>query len=143
MRCSLSPREAQTMADRMVPADHAWEWTQAMFDLGASICTKRSPGCDRCPVNAYCAWARQGCPKPDPAVGSAGSSRTQARFEGSDRQARGRLLRALADGPVPDEQIAAVMGVDVDRSIRLLDALVLDGLVSRSGDGGSVVLGDG
>ncbi len=37
---------------------------------------------------------------PDPAVGSSGVSGTQARFDGSDRQARGRLMKALSDGPV-------------------------------------------
>ena len=38
---------------------------------------------------------------PDPAVGSADVSVRQARFEGSDRQARGRLMKALSAGPVP------------------------------------------
>ena len=51
--------------------------------------------CDECPARAWCAWRRRGCAEPDPAVGSAGVSGRQSRFEGSDRQGRGRLVDAL------------------------------------------------
>ncbi len=61
---------------------------------------------------------------PDPAVGSAGVSTSQAPFEGSDRQRRGRVLAALQSGsrPVGDFDPHIVAG------------LVDDGLVQRSGD---------
>ena len=44
---------------------------------------------------AICTWSLDGRPDPDPAVGSAGVSGGQSRFEGSDRQGRGRLVDAL------------------------------------------------
>jgi A/G-specific adenine glycosylase len=90
---ALSPREAQELADEMVPLGRGWEWNQAVLDLGATICVKRAPHCDRCPVANRCEWARHGFPEPDPAD-RPGAPR-QPRFEGSDRQGRGRLVQAL------------------------------------------------
>ena len=55
----------------------------------------------RLPGAARCAWAAAGLAAPDPADGSAGVSAGQPRFEGSDRQGRGRLVEALCAGPVP------------------------------------------
>ena len=52
-----------------------------------------------CPVADGCAWAAAGRPDPDPADGSAGVSGGQSRFEGSDRQGRGRLVEALRARP--------------------------------------------
>ena len=54
---------------------------------------------------------------PDPAVGSAGVSTRQARFEGSDRQARGRLMKALSAGPVSRSDVASVMQRDEETRI--------------------------
>ena len=35
-------------------------YTQAIMDLGATVCTRRQPGCGRCPLNARCAALRTG-----------------------------------------------------------------------------------
>ena len=35
-------------------------FNQAMMDLGATLCTLRNPGCDRCPVRQWCRAARKG-----------------------------------------------------------------------------------
>ncbi|MFN8017624.1 MAG: A/G-specific adenine glycosylase [Acidimicrobiales bacterium] len=97
----LKPKEAQLAADAVVPMGEGWAWNQAMLDLGATTCTARSPGCEGCPVARWCAWRAAGCPPPDPAVGSHGVAGRQSRFEGSDRQGRGRLVDALRRGPSP------------------------------------------
>jgi A/G-specific adenine glycosylase len=39
--------------DRM-PASAASEFNQALMDLGAKICTTRSPGCEMCPISSHC-----------------------------------------------------------------------------------------
>ena len=126
----LSPAEAQQTADAAVPESWGWTWGQAVFDLGAAICRKRSPRCDACPIAAHCAWAMAGWPEPDPVVGSAGISAGQSRFEGSDRQGRGRLVDALRAGPVTDADLAGIMGWpgDPDRATRVAATLVRDGL---------------
>lgn len=128
---ALSPRDAQALADDTVPPGDGWRWGQAVFDLGAAICTKRTPACGECPLReAGCRWAAAGFPQPDPISGSAGIAGPQSRFEGSDRQGRGRLVDALRSGPVRAAELAAVMGwpEQPDRAVRVAATLVADGL---------------
>ena len=124
----LRPAEAQTLADALVPDDGVWRWNQAVMELGALVCTGRAPACGRCPVRQRCRWRGQG---DDPARGSAGVPGRQSRFEGSDRQARGRLVDALRAGPVDSADLAEVAGVADERLARVVDALVADGLARR------------
>ncbi len=134
----LAPAEAQVAADALVPRGKGWAWNQGMLDLGAMVCTARSPRCDTCPIARSCAWHRAGNPDPDPARGSAAVAGGQSRFAGSDRQGRGRLVAALASGAVvtPDG-LATVMGWpdDPDRARRVADGVVRDGLAVARPDG--------
>ncbi len=133
----LRPAEAQDLVDAMVPAGRGWSFGQALLDLGATVCTTRSPACTSCPIRRRCRWASAGRPDPDPARGSAGVSTTQARFAGSDRQGRGRLVAALRTGPVASGHLATVAGWpdDPDRAAAVADRLLAEGLVVRDGDG--------
>jgi A/G-specific adenine glycosylase len=133
---ALAPKEAQSLADSLVPPGRAWEWGQAVFDLGALVCVKRDPRCDVCPIVTECRWAQAGFPAPDPVVGSAGISGRQSTFEGSDRQGRGRLVDALRSGPVALGDLAEVMGWPGDalRAGRVAESLVTDGLAVTDGD---------
>lgn len=127
---SLGGREAQALADTIVPAGAGWAWNQAMLDLGATVCSKRSPACPSCPVQTWCAWHRAGSPDPDPAVGSYGVTGGQSTFAGSDRQGRGRLVDALRSAPIAVDQLAEAMGWpdDGDRAGRVAATVVADGL---------------
>ena len=126
----LSPREAQAAADAFVAPGTGWAHNQSLMDLGAMRC-RPAPDCDGCPLRPACAWAIAGRPEPDPAVGSAGVSGRQAKFEGSDRQGRGRLLRAAAVGPVLLVDLADAMGWpdDTDRATRVAGALAAEGFL--------------
>ena len=128
----LSARESQELADQWLPRGHAWEWNQVMMDFGAQMCTARKPKCAECPVAAQCKWTSG----EDPARASALTSKPQARFDGSDRQARGRLLKTLTECGVRRAELAVAMGVPSDpaRAERLLDSLVRDGLVVVDSD---------
>ena len=119
----LTPKQAQAIADEAVPMDQGWMWNQVIMDLGATLC-RPSPHCDECPLASTCSWHLAGRPAPDPAVGSAGVSGKQARFEGSDRQARGEVLRTLGERPRTLD----------DLDDRIVAGLVADGLVERRGD---------
>lgn len=135
---SLTLREVQGRADAAVPTGAGWEWNQAVLDLGATICTSRRPRCTTCPVSTVCRWQRDGRPEPDPARGSAGTSRGQSRFEGSDRQGRGRLVDALRDGRrLEPSELAAGAGWpdDPQRTATVVASLVRDGLVVEHPDG--------
>ena len=133
----LSAGEAQAAADDLVPPGQGWAWNQTMLDFGASVCRSRHPGCDHCPLAGYCAWARAGRPEPDPARSSAGSGRPQTAFAGSDRQGRGRMVAALARGPVAASELAAVAGWlgDPRRADRVAQGLIADGLAYGEEDG--------
>jgi len=128
----LRPREVQALADALVPSGQGWAWNQAMLDLGATVCRARDVRCGDCPVAPTCSW--RGGPGPDPAVGSAGVSGGQSRFEGSDRQGRGRLVDALRRGPVVDLASTAGWPDDPERAARVADTLVADGLAVLDGD---------
>lgn len=139
---ALGAREAQERADSLVPAGEGWAWNQAMLDLGATVCSKRSPGCERCPVSESCRWAGTGRPEPDPAVGSHAVGRGQSPFEGSFRQGRSRLLDALRLGdPVPSVAWVAACGWEgrpdgAADAVRAAASLVADGLAVELADGG-------
>ncbi len=132
---TLGRAEAQSLADAAVPTGRAWAWNQALLDVGAGHCRSRTPVCEGCPLTSACNWCQAGRPAPDPAVGSAGVSGRQARFAGSDRQGRGRLVDALRAGPVDEADLADVMGWadDPDRARRVADRVVADGLARRRG----------
>ena len=97
------------------PAGRAWDWNQALFDLGAQVCLARVPRCDRCPLAGSCPSRGQ----------TFAPLRRQSRFEGSRRQRRAALVRELADGPRAGD------GYDRD----VVDSLLADGLAVRRADG--------
>lgn len=123
------PRDAaQSLADTLVPRGRAWDWNQSLIEIGAVLCSARAPACGRCPVAGPCAWfATHGTPDPAP------PSSSQTRFEGSDRQGRGRLIDALRSGPVPARRLPVVCGWadDPARARRVAEGLVAEGLVLR------------
>jgi A/G-specific adenine glycosylase len=133
---SLRRAEAQAMADALVPEPRVWDWNQAIMELGATVCRRRQPACPRCPVRATCAWQASGRTSPDPAEGSAGVGQPQGRFEGSDRQARGRLVDVLRCRPVRLAEVPYVVGWPDQpaRAARIAESLVADGLAIRRGD---------
>ncbi len=125
----LTPRAVQAAADRLVPAGDGWLWNQAVMDLGAVLCRPLLPACAICPLVDSCAFAGRG---PDPAIGSAGVSGPQSRYEGSDRQARGRVLKALTTGEIAVVDVATISGRSESAAAALVDGLVADGLVSAA-----------
>jgi len=130
----LGRATAQELADSAVPEGEGWAWSSAMVDLGALVCRRRAPSCEACPIEAACAWAAAGRAPPDPATGTAGERRRQSRFEGSDRQGRGRLVDALRHGPVALDTLAVACGWpdDADRARRVGEGLVADGLAASA-----------
>ena len=119
------------LAESVLPADPevAATYSVAVMELGALVCTARSPSCASCPLAARCAWLGAGAPPLE------GPVRRPQGYAGTDRQVRGRLLAVLrdAEGPVPLVALTAVWSDDVQRD-RSLAGLVQDGLVEARGD---------
>lgn len=102
----------------------------ATMELGATVCTARIPRCDACPVAHVCTWRAAGYPD------TGDDRRKQARYEGSDRQARGAVLKALRDAAAP--------GIRSDELIaHWPDALQRDRAITSLADDGLIELIDG
>ena len=88
------------------------ECAQALFDLGATICLARIPRCEVCPLAEQC-----------PSRGSRYEpARKQGRFEGSFRQRRSIVLRAVAAGEQPDDA-QAIASLERDGLVELRDGV--------------------
>ena len=129
----LGAAAAARLGDRLVPPGESWEFNQAVFDLGATVCTGSRPRCDSCPLRRQCLWRRAGHPEPDPWRARPGA-RAQGTFAGSERQGRGRLLHALRQGAVAREALAEACGWpdDAARADRTAAALVAEGFARWS-----------
>jgi A/G-specific adenine glycosylase len=116
----------------------AAEFSAALMELGATVCTARSPKCGICPLTA-CAWRDAGYPTGD------GPSRPTQRYAGTDRQVRGKLLDVLRASlaPVPRAQLDVVWLTDTAQRDRALDSLLMDGLVEQTVDGRFALAGEG
>jgi len=126
-----SRRDLDAM-EAMLPADVAASAivNAAAMELGATICTARLPRCDRCPIAPDCAWRGAGYPD------TGDRRRRQARYEGSDRQARGTILKALRDAAPAAVAMSAVIPdwPDARQRDRAIDSLIADGLAEASED---------
>ena len=110
-----TPSKAETKrADELLPEDghHAAEVSLALMEFGALVCTQLSPSCDECPISNNCAWALAGFPKDE-------KRPTPQPYAGTDRQARGRIMKAL--------RTAHFEGTDGLTKRRVLDAARIDG----------------
>nr|WP_051922713.1 A/G-specific adenine glycosylase [Bifidobacterium stellenboschense] len=77
-------------------------WNQSVMELGALVCTAKSPLCDHCPVHDDCAFLAAG----RPGLGER-RTRPRQRFQGTDRQVRGIVLDALRKLPAASGSSAA------------------------------------
>jgi A/G-specific adenine glycosylase len=131
-----------------LPHDQAWAANQAIMELGALVCTARSPACPRCPLRAWCA-DYQGRVAEDqlvfatPAPVRRIAERREAPYAGSNRWYRGRVVAALRDVPAGHTLTLAALGPLVrddyvdelhDWLSALVDGLARDGLLMREGD---------
>jgi A/G-specific adenine glycosylase len=101
----------------------------AIMELGALVCVARTPRCEACPIAAECAWRAAGYPD-DTEPGA----RKQARYEGSDRQARGVVLAELRASDIPVKRIEFEWPDD-EQLDRAISSLLFDGLMIDTGDG--------
>ncbi|GAB3131637.1 A/G-specific adenine glycosylase MutY [Tsukamurella serpentis] len=129
---------AATAALATVPRARRPRLSAALMELGALVCTARAPRCGQCPISADCAWLVAGAPADTVAP------RKVQKYEGTDRQARGRLLDVLrgCDGAVPRAQLDLAWQRDPAQRDRALDSLLVDGLIEQTADGRFALAGE-
>jgi A/G-specific adenine glycosylase len=59
-RCFAARGDLWPLAERLLPRQDVERYTQALMDLGATLCTRTKPACGRCPVAALCQARRRG-----------------------------------------------------------------------------------
>ncbi|WP_341978456.1 A/G-specific adenine glycosylase [Microbacterium sp. LTA6] len=129
---AAASRRDLALMDSLLPATDAESgvFNAAAMELGATVCTARAPKCDRCPLRTSCAWVAAGRPEtPD-------TRRRQATYEGSDRQARGAVLRMLREAAPSAVPLSSVIAdwPDLRQRDRAIDSLIADGLAEASED---------
>jgi A/G-specific adenine glycosylase len=100
----------------------------AVMELGALVCTSRTPKCDSCPLAQECAWRRAGYPE------HTGARRRSQAWVGTDRQCRGTLMALMreTEGPVTHRDLHNAWS-DTEQRERGVAGLVADGLIVDDG----------
>ena len=140
-----TPSKAETMrAEALLPEDghRAAEVSLSLMEFGALVCTQLSPSCDECTISNNCAWALAGFPKDE-------KRPTPQPYVGTDRQARGRIMKALrtahfegTDGLTKRRvlDVARIDGGDRYQPTRVYRALLKDGMIVYNEDTKRVTL---
>ena len=140
-----TPSKAETMrAEALLPEDghRAAEVSLSLMEFGALVCTQLSPSCDECTISNNCAWALAGFPKNE-------KRPTPQPYAGTDRQARGRIMKALrtahfegTDGLTKRRvlDVARIDGGDRYQPTRVYRALLKDGMIVYNEDTKRVTL---
>jgi A/G-specific adenine glycosylase len=133
-----SVRDLDDVSALLPDGSDAPVFSVALMELGATVCTARSPRCGLCPLSV-CAWRSNGYPTVTTPV------RRVQRYAGTDRQVRGRLLDVLRDNnsPVSRAQLDVAWLTDTAQRDRALDSLLVDGLVEQTADGRFALAGEG
>jgi len=97
-------------------------WNEAVMDLGREVCRPR-PRCEVCPLSRICRFRASGAePRPSP--------RRQGPFQGSMRQIRGAIVRALRTEPsLTLARMSALTGFELERIGRAVSDLAAEGLL--------------
>lgn len=123
-------RAERIVADALVPDEdaRAAKWAVASMELGALVCTARSPQCEVCPIRDSCRWVIDGRPDNAPA-------RRGQPWKGTDRQCRGVIMDVVRNSPHGVKvQMALSAWPQPDQASRCLESLLDDGLVHRRGN---------
>ncbi len=109
------------LAQQLVPED-ARTWNNAVMEFGALICAA-TPQCPSCPFSSDCPALKNGFPEGVPKI-------KQSPFEGSSRQARGKILAILRGKKVETAQaLSQEIKLSLLKTKKLLAGLEKDGLV--------------
>ena len=92
-------RALEQLATAVLPPERAYDWNQALMDLGSTICTARAPACPACPLALVCAGrpllAERG--KLPRAAERKNGYAVRPPFEQTARYYRGRIVARLRD----------------------------------------------
>ncbi len=119
-------RRVTECAESLARGPRAGDWTQALMELGASVCLPRDPICERCPAAACCRARRSGTPDRFPEASLAKAPRAERRVLLVARSGRRVLLvQDEADSRATWTLPYARLSASSPRSARALAARLL------------------
>ena len=140
-----TPSKAENnRAEQLLPENgrDAAEVSLSLMEFGALVCTQLSPSCDQCTIHDNCAWAAAGYPKDE-------KRPTPQPYAGTDRQARGRIMKALRTAHFEGKEgltkrrvldVARIDGGDRYQPTRVYRALIKEGMIVYDQDTQRVTL---
>ena len=140
-----TPSKAENnRAEQLLPENgrDAAEVSLSLMEFGALVCTQLSPSCDQCTIHDNCAWAAAGYPKDE-------KRPTPQPYAGTDRQARGRIMKALRTAHFEGKEgltkrhvldVARIDGGDRYQPSRVYRALIKEGMIVYDQDTNRVTL---
>ncbi len=142
------------LAEQVLPEEQAYNWNQALMDLGATTCTSNDTRCGSCPLQETCqAYTQMSQYSLFPSgivfrqlrkVAEKKSSYQAQPFTSSNRYFRGRIIDLLRSVPNQQRIPFEVLGVqikpefsDADRPWlqTIINGLVKDGLLDATEEG--------
>jgi A/G-specific adenine glycosylase len=150
----LNDSQLLTLAEQVLPPGEAYNWNQALMDLGATICSSNNPQCTRCPVQENCkAFAELGQYSLFPAGDIFPQLRKVAEkkvgyqtrpFTSTNRYFRGRIVDLLRTVPAGQRMTLDALGPKIKPGFcaddlpwlqKIVAGLAKDGLLDYAGDG--------
>jgi len=150
----LNDSQLLILAEQVLPPGEAYNWNQALMDLGATICSGNNPQCTHCPVQENCkAFAELGQYSLFPAGNVLPQLRKvaekkagyQARpFTSTNRYFRGRIVDLLRTVPAGERMTLDALGPKIKPGFgaddlswlqKIVMGLAKDGLLDYASDG--------
>ncbi len=150
----LNDAHMLTLAEQVLPSGEAYNWNQALMDLGATICTSNNPQCTRCPLQTTCAAYTE---MSQHSLFPSGTVLRELRkvaekktpyptqpFTSTNRYFRGRIVDLLRSLPPNTRMSLADVGKHIKPTYtnddlpwlqKLLTGLAKDGLIDYTGEG--------
>ncbi|HLJ36177.1 MAG TPA: A/G-specific adenine glycosylase, partial [Ktedonobacteraceae bacterium] len=142
------------LAEQVLPAGEAFNWNQALMDLGATVCTSANPQCGRCPLQNTCHAFEE---MSQHSLFPSGTVIRQLRkvaekkagyqaqpFTSTNRYFRGRIVDVLRSVPAGERLSLSIVGSriksdfqseDIPWLQKLVNGLAKDGLVDCAEEG--------
>jgi len=150
----LNDSQILTLAEQVLPPGEAYNWNQALMDLGATICSNNNPHCTRCPVQESCkAFAELGQYSLFPAgdifpqlrkVAEKKAGYNPRPFTSTNRYFRGRIVDLLRTVPAGQRMTLDTLGHNIKPGFcaddlpwlqKIVAGLAKDGLLDYASDG--------
>lgn len=150
----LNDAQMLSLAEQVLPAGEAYNWNQALMDLGATICSSGNPQCTRCPLQENClAYSEMSQHSLFPSgtvlrqlrkVAEKKADYQAQPFTSTNRYFRGRVVSLLRSLPTDTRMQLADVGLQIKPTYseedlpwlqKLIDGLAKDGLVDCTMEG--------